>query len=57
MFCLSMCRALPLLQTEELPLLLADKTGQARLGVVTFHCINTSVILRLSEFVFVKGRN
>lgn len=37
-------------------LLLADKKGQAQL-VVIFHCINTSVIVRLSEFVFVKGRN
>lgn len=55
---LSMCKAVLCSKLKNyLYPLLADKKSQVQLGVVTFHCINTSVIVRLSEFGFVKGRN
>lgn len=58
MFCLSMCRALPLFQIEELPLFVIscqERSSPSR--CCNFHCTNSSMIVRLNEFVFVKGRN
>lgn len=58
MFCLSMCRALPLFQIEELPLFVIscqERSSPSR--CCHFHRTNSSMIVRLKEFVFVKGRN